>query len=137
MSGAILQTYCGQFTPSDFTFKSTAWIASGFPVNSVFTKHSPTSILDVGLVGDFTSGPAPDVLFLGLFVDGQLVEAAASHVSVAGYFITVDWARPFPASAIAAGAHTLSVRTASASGAPVTLRTSTSIDLTIVEIEAV
>src|SRR5690348_2858074 len=141
LPGQILSAYAGNATISDFTTNSTVFVDTGFPTNSTYNKVSSTSALLVVLLGDMTTGAAPDLLFLGVFIDGTNYATTGVHVSEAASFITA------PATShvglggstsppLAAGAHTVKVRTACVSGVNFTVRTSTSVALSIVEYEA-
>lgn len=141
-SGGYTQVYSGQATAADFTFNSAAYVASGFPVNSTFTKLTSTSLLDICLTADFTTNlTAPNTLYAALFIDGTLEEAAGVTVGRATSFVTAAWRKvrgigntSLPP--LTSGAHTLEVKVAQDLGASnSTLRSSTSVDLEILEFE--
>jgi hypothetical protein len=110
---------------------------TGYPSNATFTKLSSTSLLEIHLNGDFTTGPSPDVLFLGLTIDGVLEENAGLHVANAAAFMTISWSKITRiGSPFAAGDYTLSVQVGSASGATLkTFRSSNAVDFQIIEYE--
>lgn len=140
LPGQILQAFAGNATVADFSTNSTVFVDTGFPTNSTLNKISATSALLIVLLGDMTAGGAPDVLFLGTFIDGVNYATSGVHVSSGGNFITA--AAPShvglggsTSPPLAAGAHTVKVRCASLAGNMFTVRTSTSVALSILEYE--
>lgn len=138
--GQIVSSYAGNATAADFTTNSTTFVDTGFPTNTTLNKQSSTSALLIVLLGDMTSGPAPDVLFLGTFIDGVNYATTGVQVSEAGSFITAPATSHVglggsTSAPLAAGAHTVKVRTACVVGSNFTVRTSTSVALSILEYE--
>lgn len=139
--GVILQTYAGLLAAADFIFSSAAFVASNYPSNSTFTKISPTSALQIHMNADFTtSATTPDVLFCALFIDGVLNENAGVHVADPNSFITVAWSKiqglsPTQDPPLSAGAHTLNLRVATNSASATTMRSSSAVDMEIIEYE--
>jgi hypothetical protein len=141
LPGQILSIYGGHNPAVDFTTNSAVFIQTNFPTNTTFNKVSSTSVLQILGEFDFTSGAAPDTLFLGVFIDGANSETTGIDISQAGTFCTAVIAtiKGVPGTGqppYAAGAHTVDVRVACIAGVNFTLRTSTSVDLTITEYEA-
>lgn len=138
--GQLLSTYAGAHPAADFTTNSTTYVQSNYPTNTTFTKVSATSCLDIRATADYTTGPANDIIFLSIFIDGVNTEACGFHTSIANSFMSVtvqkvqglgnDSQPP-----LAAGAHTVYLATACLLGNNITMRSSTSVDLEILEFE--
>lgn len=143
--GAILQTYAGQPTAADFTYPASAHdtlLSSGYPLNSTFNKLSDTSLLFVHLECDFSANmPAPDFLYLRLEVGGLDFQTVSQHISVGGgAFVGIDLSRyigilPFGLAPLPSGANTVDVQVGSHTGSSFVMRSSTSCNLEIVEIQ--
>lgn len=140
--GTILQAYAGQATVADFNFDSLTFVASGFPLNPTFTKLSSTSLLDIACLADFTTNAtAPNCIFCGVFIDGSNQATVGMHVSLPNFFLTAPilarrGAGGSSGPPFAAGAHTIELKVAHAvGGSNSTLRSSTSVELTILEYE--
>ena len=141
LPGQIIQLYNGLSSAVDFTFSSAVFVVSNFPANPTFTKISGTSALRVSMLADFTAPVAvPDVIFCGVFVDGVNVATTGIHISSSGNFATagnctvISAGRPLDP-VLPAGAHTITLRVATISGNPTTLRSSTSVTVSIEEFE--
>jgi hypothetical protein len=140
--GTILQTYTGLSPAVDFSYSSNVYIPSNFPTNTTFNKLSDTSALLMLATADFTTGNSPDGIFLAIFVDGAMVEGNCYHCSLPNNFMTVNVVKiqglaqnPLDAP-FTAGPHTIQLRVANGNGSTVTCRTSTSVDLEMMEFEA-
>jgi hypothetical protein len=139
--GILLSTYRGLLAAADFTYNSAVYVASNFPANGTFTKKSSTSVLDIRATADYTNGAVPDVIFCAIFIDGVNTEACGFHVSVANYFnsVTVQKVQglsQIPAdNPLPAGVHTVNLAVANTGTTNVTMRSSTSCDLEILEFE--
>lgn len=136
--GTILGIYGGHSPASDFTTNSTTYVQTNFPTNTSFTKVSSQSALGIYGEFDFTSGASPDTLFVSVFIDGVISEATGIQISQAGTFCTavIVTVKGIPGTLqppLAAGVHTVDVRVACNAGVNFTLRTSTSVDLAIIE----
>lgn len=136
--GQILQSYVGRGTVSDFSWSTAnAETSSGFPSNPTFTKLQDSSKLVIYANADLTTGTnMPNVVAMGLWIDGGLEENIFHHVDVAGAITSVAWSK-LSSTPYSAGSHTLDMRVWFLNGPDTfTLRSKASVDLGIFEVSS-